>query len=1207
MKKILRAELSALRLKQSNLLLSLDINDPDGGLDAYLGSDVPTANVWLPQGKSGWQFKATANFSVTETENEVLNIKKDRLKPRIDKLLKENGTYVLAVLGKDWVPNDLEIREKALKNVFKKMGYPDAKVKVYSSGLIADWASTLPSVVAYLKPDRVYFKDFSEWQKSMSLQGKFVADSERSKLIADSRKIILDNQGSNRANIFRLVGLSGVGKTRLAFEVLDIDDLREIVLYLESPDKIPPSRFNEIAQNEDITVIIVVDECPRSRFVELAREAESIGGRFTLITLDYDIDVPRDFRDIHHVLNPLDNTASETLVKLTAPNLPENTRNKIIEFSEGFPIILTILADNFATNPDILATSALNDLGINHVLDRIIEGRGTGAFPLDKVRTVLTTVSLFKRLGWDDDLSSHGRTVCEGQGINWIEARRIIEEQEKRKLIAKAGRYRYVTPLPLAINLSSTWLQAMDNDTLKDFFGKLDLENQQAFLERLADLGYTEYAKEILRSFLSSFDYKTLNTSVGSAIFLSLSKADHSYSMLVLNNILSSRSREQLLDFKDGRRNTIWALEKIAWWKDTFTSAVNLLLKLADAENETWSNNATGTFIGLFQTYLGGTEVPIWERLPVLDGALLSGNQNFKKLAIEAIGSSLRLSHSFRTGGAEEQGLVIPPQEWNPKSRDDIEKAVYSALEIVDHVILLPDRETQLSALRLVLSSARELIQFGFITQVLNKFSIIQENYPELKPELIRAIEDILHYDSKRLPEATVEKVDQFKGKIVGNSYHDLMVRYVMIDLIEDRLRDRKILVNDKIRELSIMAIDDPELLENELSWLITSQAENAYFFGRMLGNSDKTNKWLDKIIQLINGSKGTSTLFYSGYFAELKIRDELLYRATVTNWVNGNIPPTTITEIIWRSGASDWDANILINLLKEKRIDPSQIKTFLYGAWFKTIKTELFVEFLREFMNITNGKNSSILLGIVDQYSEAHPEILEEKKLLIHILSESSIENTMDDYYWDKLVKTLSEKYPETIPIFVDLTLENLQVSRSFENYITERLSKFLKLNPEGTWFRIKEKLNCNDLASWRLVEIIRGHISFGSLQKSLFNCIPEDCLWTWLEENPTRAPYLLARMIPLQQAEPKLHPVARKLILKFGENVDIRNALSANWFTEGFTGKASEHYEYKLSVLREWEKDCEPIISLWAKQEAQELIKRISYEKVREEEDGR
>jgi hypothetical protein len=1204
MKKILRTELTKLKLKQSDLVLSLDIHDPDGGLDAYLGCGIPPDHTWLPQGKSGWQFKAVTSFSVTEIENEVLNEHKNGLKPRIDKLLEANSTYVLAISGKDYVPNDLEKREKALKDLFGKMGYQDARAKVYSSGQIADWASSLPSVVAYLKPDRINFKDFSEWEKSILLQGEFVADNERSRLISEFRNFIIDNQKSNRATILRLVGLSGVGKTRLAFETLSDDFLRDIVLYLDSPEKLPANRFNEIAQNDDVTAIIVVDECSNGKFIELAREAEPVGGRLTLITLDFDIDMPRDVRDIHQVLSPLDNKTSEELVKLTAPSLPETARRKIIEFSVGYPIILKKLAENFATHPDILSPATLDALGINSVLNRIIVGRGGGAFPLKNVRAVLSTISIFKRLGWDDDLSVQGQSVCESQGINWLEARRIAEEQEKRKLIAKRGRYRYVTPLPLAINLSSTWLKAMDKRTLVDFFGKLDLESQKAFLERLADLGYTEYAKEILRNFLSSFNYKVLNTSVGSEIFLSLSKADHSYAMDVLNNILAPCSRKQLLEFKAGRRNIVWALEKIAWWKDTFESATNLLIKLADAENETWSNNATGVFISLFQTYLGGTEVPIWERFNALRNVLFSDNQNLQKLAIKAIGASLNLIHAFRSSGAEEQGIIIPPPEWNPKNREDIVKAVNSALGLIDSAVLLPDREIQITALELILSKARELIQFGFVDQVLNYFSLIQQTYQELIAELIRTVENIIHYDEKKLPETTAKKVKVFRDQLIGKSYHDLMVRYVMVDLLEDHLKDGEKAAKNKIRQLAIKSIDSPELLENELNWLITNQAKNAYFFGRMLGDIDEKNQLFTRIRQLIEESKGSSILFYSGYLSALKIRDELLYRQTIDKWLIANIATTTILEIIWRSGASDWDAAVIIKMLKENRIAPAQIQMFLYGAWFKNINIGIFVEFLREFINIADEENYSTIIGIIDQYVESHPQLLDEKDLIITVLSKSSTEKTMDNFYWNRLLKALTEKHPETIPTFVDLTIEKLHSSMIVENNIPELLSQFLERNPEKTWLRIKQELNSGKSASWRLAELIRGEHGFGSNRKSLFNLIPEKYLWDWVEENPTEAPYLLARMIPLRQAEPNLHPMARELILKFKDDDEIKGILIANWYTEGFTGKASDHYKYKLSVLQEWAKDNERIISSWAKEEAQKLKQRIHDEEIREEE---
>ncbi|XHH08937.1 MAG: hypothetical protein ACFCUE_15440 [Candidatus Bathyarchaeia archaeon] len=1196
MKKILRTELTILRLKQSELTLSLNINDPDGGLDAFLGIDVPNDHPWLPEGKSGWQFKAST-FSITDASKEVLTAKKT-LKPRIKKLLDNNETYVLVIGGKDYVPTDLEARKNAIEEEFKNQGYPLAKVKVFSSGQIADWSSSLPSVIASLKQGADIFKDFSEWQKLIGLK-PFVAGGERTKIIDNVRDAIQKNQNAVRTTIIRLVGLSGVGKTRLAYECLNIDYLKEIVLYLESPDGLN-SGLNWISRNVETKLILVIDECTHEKFVQLAREAESIGGRFTLITLDRDIDNPRDAKDFHRILNPLDKTSSEELIKKTVPGLPENARIKIVEFSEGFPEILIMLGENFAFHPDILSASTLNAIGVNEVLDRIIVGRSLGPFFVPAVRKVLTALSLFKRIGWDDDLAVQGRKVCELLNIDWTDAREIVANQENRKLVARAGRYRYVTPLPLAINLSSTWLQAMDTSSIQDFFDKLgNPEVQRAFQERLAESGYTSYSKNMIQSFLSKFNYDTLNSSHGSEIFLNLSKADHSFSMYILNQIFSDRSIDDLLKFKAGRRNVIWALQKIAWWKDTFADSSKLLLRLAVAENEEWSNNATGAFIALFQTYLGGTEVPIWERFSVLDDALVVGDEATKKIVLKAIGASLQFTHAIRSGGAEEQGTVVPPPEWNPRVVSDIKHAVSSAFALIDKAFRLPQHEIQLLAARLILDNSRELVFVGFSKEYLERLCFIQKTFPELEDEVIRNIETIIYFDGKQMPSSILTEIERFRDNIVNDSYHSLLVRYVKANVFEDQLDDRDKALHNKIRELAATAISSPEKLDKELPWLMETQGIQTYLFGKTLGEFDIENKWLKRLLDLKGSISQGSLLFFSGYLSALKSRDTELYREVLIAWSNDEQIQAKFTlELIWRSGSSDWDAQFILNMLKEHKIRPDEIQVLTYGAWFRNVNQEIFADFLKEFNNLSDEGSASAILGIMDQFIESNESfIMKEKEVILDILQKTyRHKDAMEEHYWNKLVKKLTERIPDAGPILVELALKQLSGNYHIDEELKKYMRQALKSNPQGTWLKIKEVLNSDTMASWRMVELIRGGISFGDNNSvSLFSLLPEEELRQWLNENPNNAPLLIARMIPLREAEPKLHPMARELILKYSSVPKIRKALLDNWYTEGYIGKESDHLKYKLSVIETWAKDDESVISSWAKEEEIRIRARI------------
>ena len=166
MRKLLNAELSNLRLTQSELIISLDINDPDGGLDGYIGSEIPKNHRWLPSGRSGWQFKAVKRFTPSDAEKVVLNTAKTDINCRIKKLLENKEAYVLIIGGKDFNPEQIEEREEKIRTTFEKKGFPNCKVKIYSSGQIAEWINSFPSCIAYLKPARICFKDINEWFKT---------------------------------------------------------------------------------------------------------------------------------------------------------------------------------------------------------------------------------------------------------------------------------------------------------------------------------------------------------------------------------------------------------------------------------------------------------------------------------------------------------------------------------------------------------------------------------------------------------------------------------------------------------------------------------------------------------------------------------------------------------------------------------------------------------------------------------------------------------------------------------------------------------------------------------------------------------------------------------------------------------------------------------------------------------------------------------
>jgi len=59
------------------------------------------------------------------------------------------------------------------------------------------------------------------------------------------------------------------------------------------------------------------------------------------------------------------------------------------------------------------------------------------------------------------------------------------------------------------------------------------------------------------------------------------------------------------------RREIVWTLVRLAWKPVAFHDAVTALALLAEAENETWANNATSEFLARFQVFSAEPRYPI--------------------------------------------------------------------------------------------------------------------------------------------------------------------------------------------------------------------------------------------------------------------------------------------------------------------------------------------------------------------------------------------------------------------------------------------------------------------------------------------------------------------------------------------------------------------------------------------------------------------
>lgn len=122
-------------------------------------------------------------------------------------------------------------------------------------------------------------------------------------------------------------------------------------------------------------------------------------------------------------------------------------------------------------------------------------------------------------------------------------------------------------------------------------------EMAEALCDQISKLHYVHEARKLTEELCGDSapfgQAEVLNSEKGSRLFRSLVEVNPQATVEALDHAFGDYTKGQLLEVGPGRRNLIWALEKLCFWEETFPIASRIMLSFAVSENETWGNNAT--------------------------------------------------------------------------------------------------------------------------------------------------------------------------------------------------------------------------------------------------------------------------------------------------------------------------------------------------------------------------------------------------------------------------------------------------------------------------------------------------------------------------------------------------------------------------------------------------------------------------------------
>lgn len=1213
---------------------SLNITVSDDGEDAHINwNGNPQSTEWFPNKNILFQCKAT-NTGRANCKKEFLT-NNGEIKKRVDEVLSQGGSYIL-FCHTDCTGKMIKERIKGFREALtlaQKTYSKSADIQIYDANKISNWVndyiSAITLVLEYV--NRSMIRGLSTWDHKEGFSDfkmKYVADD----ILNGHLKQLRDHFTGVR-KVARLVGLSGLGKTRLAFEMCrppaSSDVLSQQALSAESVfidakyNQDLPSLLNDWVV-QGLSGTIIVDNCDSKLHYDLVKHVTHLDSKLNLLTLDYSsADEQRDGSPFIE-LKQMSDFVIRGIINEAYPSLSRSDQDRIVEFAQGFPQMAVLIAEaRINDEPDI------GRLKNQDLIDKLIWGRDS---PDQNAKKVISACSLFKHLGFEKDLVIQRNFVA--QNIVRMDTEDFYNYSVQfinRKIIDKRNRFIRVIPLPLAITLAAEWWKYCSPERAEEiFFSEMPDGMIESLCDQLRMLDFITQAKEIVSNLCddnSPFGQaEVILSEKGSRLFRSLVEVNPDACVNTLERIFTSFTREELLEVGPARRNLVWSLEKLCFWKETFIEAARIMLSFASAENETWGNNATNQFLQLFHIYLSGTEATPDDRLIIIDEAIESDEKEKRVLGVKALGSIINTTHYVRMGGVEKQGSRAPSQDWRPKKYEEIFSYLEEAIKRLTN-IACNDSDLSVFARDELAKGIRILVNYGRINALDQAILLITEKTDSFWPEAINNIKDTIKYDSEKISDEATEQMKNWLEILKPDTFERKLKFYVSIPEWE-HVKDS----NGRYMDISAVNaaelakdISDGDFSENFLNYvqnILEGEQRQGFNFGNSLAKFYKKPRLLvSRILEILEKlpRKSANPSVLCGFLAGYD--DRTYVTEILENVYNNEILCHYLVELTRLSKCNKDDLKRILKSIHEDKISIDQIYSFSYNSVLDHLQSNDVMWFCDEISAISI-EGSACALNILYMYCLNSNDRWTQCKLSFRrylmisgLIQEISQNNIFDESSWDMTARKLlkSDEHDSELAVaIVEDVVRSCKMSRfniNSQHYVSNTLDIIVHNYFAETWSILGDVLiSKNWIEAFNLGQL------FDRLHKDrkdniLYNA-PIEMLVDWCNKNKPNGAKMIAGLMPLfvkkQDNSYTWHELARSMIDHFGSDESFLKAISENFGNFMWVNSLIPYYEIQIELMNELKNHKFKEVKKWSRGYIKWLNKMIEKERKREEEES-
>jgi len=1273
LRKLLHAEAQRAGISLRSVSVPLQITVPDGGEDARISwSGGLDHTDYLPSrfcvfqakatdpGRSGWKKEAWTRGSRKKGVTR-------KLSKAVTKTISERGSYIGftsdAVIGDKY-----DERIEGIKEGIREAGAnPDdlKAIDLYDANRIAAWASGLPAIAVWLneqqsglvlrgfqtvenwgkKPEIYSIKHVEDSRARFSLGGQNILDQQQNATPATNA--LTYQQAKERIGDYlvdfqkcvRLIGPSGIGKTRFVHEVLkDASTIGKISLstsafYCDFRDIAQISQIAQSLSESQNPGLMIVDECPHEVADKLCEIVTTENSQLRVLTIGNDDRPIKKNNCLNLAVSPADDALIEGIVRQRLPKADDSDISFIKNLSGGYPRIAVLATDNYSENAPILKS-------IDEVVERILTGCNINQG--DQIRAI-ECLALFDRLGADEELSGQLDFVAEKlarqTGDQMYEH---LAKAAEHQIVDHRGRFFTVQPLPIAAFLGARRIDLLRIKTILHFIESAPPDLLFSFLSqwRHFDVSTTAVtvASRLLQRDGQLGSLENLNTEFGSKCLDALVHANPDEVSDTVNRVFGALSIEELTEIKAGRRYLVWALEKLVFRKSSFSMGTRLLMRLAAAENETWSNNATGLFKQLFQLHLSGTEVEPSARFAVLDGGISSGDDRIISVCVEALESTLSRGHASRSGGSEQIGSQAPLKDWHPKLWKEVFDFQRDGLKrLLD--IRGENEKFATRCERIIASHIRPLL-------CENLFSDIEKAVQKIKAEkgiwleAIEGVGDWLYFDRKGAPEHfsrmvrglydSLIPIDPVQKALLYTKFwsadiHDPDSAY---DPGDSSTKDFEY-SSQKAREVATEIAADKELSRRAIQVMAVEDLHNAFPFAHEL--SKKVEDPIEAFrtsLQVFEKSADRKGLqFLRGMLAGIDERDRKLADECIKIARASDVFKNQAVNIYTAVRISPERFTEIVQSLKEGGLAAADCAFLSYGRGLDNLSAQDILPLIIELVSNHEAEGIWTALEIISMYQHGRKELDENlaeqvrQQITSPQLLGKARRGAREGHLFESLTFLVHKHFGIDDNFAIELSKQFTRLCQAEDHDVffalDDPVRKIIKLlvqeKPLPLWEVFSRFFEiATPLEAHRLEDLV-GPPSHGfdgeshNKEGALFGIPDADCI-AWAKADPAvRAPFL-CRFYPVFETNKtggrKWHPALEKLAKEFGTVEKFRQALGRRLHPRSWWGSLTPHLEIYLAPLKEWFAHSVPEMSLWARAMHRSLEKQIAKERNLEDE---